>query len=308
MSVRIAPMRRSRTFGERLESLERRRPTPVLMVAMMAAFRRVVPAVSRRQARERDDDGADVHRSQARSQVFRKNSGSRGDAEPHRGSEGVLRPVPAGRRRRTAGGPTRACRRCSSRCSRSRISPTPRMLEFVSYEFEPPKYDVDECRQRGMTYAAPLKVTLRLIVFDVDEETGAKSVKDIKEQDVYMGDIPLMTDERHLRRQRHRARHRLADAPFARRVLRSRQGQDAFLGQAAVRRPHHSVSRLVARHRVRRQGHRACAHRPPPQDSGDVAALCARPGRRGNPRRPSTRSSPTSAPRTAGACRSMPTA
>src|SRR5213083_1253340 len=67
------------------------------------------------------------------------------------------------------------------------------MLEFVKYEFESPKYDVDECRQRGMTYAAPLKVTLRLIVFDVDEETGAKSVKDIKEQDVYMGDIPLMT-------------------------------------------------------------------------------------------------------------------
>src|SRR3974390_2144574 len=67
-------------------------------------------------------------------------------------------------------------------------------LEFVKYEFEAPKYDVDECRQRGMTYAAPLKVTLRLLVFDVDEETGAKSVKDIKEQDVYMGDIPLMTN------------------------------------------------------------------------------------------------------------------
>ena len=67
------------------------------------------------------------------------------------------------------------------------------MLEFVKYEFEPPKYDVDECRQRGMTFAAPLKVTLRLIVFDIDEETGARSVKDIKEQDVYMGDIPLMT-------------------------------------------------------------------------------------------------------------------
>ena len=67
-------------------------------------------------------------------------------------------------------------------------------LEFVRYEFEAPKYDVDECRQRGMTFAAPLKVTLRLIVFDVDEDTGAKSVKDIKEQDVYMGDMPLMTD------------------------------------------------------------------------------------------------------------------
>src|SRR6476620_3647061 len=67
------------------------------------------------------------------------------------------------------------------------------MLEFVKYEFEAPKYDVDECRQRGMTFAAPLKVTLRLIVFDVNEETGARSVKDIKEQDVYMGDMPLMT-------------------------------------------------------------------------------------------------------------------
>jgi len=67
------------------------------------------------------------------------------------------------------------------------------VLEFVGYELEKPKYDVDECQQRDMTYSAPLKVTLRLIVFDVDEETGAKSVKDIKEQDVFMGDMPLMT-------------------------------------------------------------------------------------------------------------------
>ena len=66
-------------------------------------------------------------------------------------------------------------------------------LEFVHYEFEDPKYDVEECQQRGMTFAAPLKVTLRLIVFDVNEETGARSVKDIKEQDVYMGDMPFMT-------------------------------------------------------------------------------------------------------------------
>ncbi|MEY4873061.1 MAG: DNA-directed polymerase subunit beta, partial [Pseudomonadota bacterium] len=67
------------------------------------------------------------------------------------------------------------------------------VLEFVKYELEKPKYDVDECMQRDLTYAAPLKVTLRLIVFDVDEATGARSVKDIKEQDVYMGDMPLMT-------------------------------------------------------------------------------------------------------------------
>ncbi|PRY93468.1 DNA-directed RNA polymerase subunit beta [Hasllibacter halocynthiae] len=67
------------------------------------------------------------------------------------------------------------------------------ILEFVRYELEKPKYDVEECQQRDMTYAAPLKVTLRLIVFEVDEDTGAKSVKDIKEQDVFMGDMPLMT-------------------------------------------------------------------------------------------------------------------
>jgi DNA-directed RNA polymerase subunit beta len=66
-------------------------------------------------------------------------------------------------------------------------------LEFVKYEFEQPKYDVDECQQRDMTFAAPLKVTIRLITFDINEETGAKSVKDIKEQEVYMGDMPFMT-------------------------------------------------------------------------------------------------------------------
>lgn len=67
-------------------------------------------------------------------------------------------------------------------------------LEFVSYQLEPPKYDVDECRQRGMTFAAPIKVTLRLIVFDVDEETEARSIRDVKEQEVYLGEIPLMTN------------------------------------------------------------------------------------------------------------------
>ena len=67
------------------------------------------------------------------------------------------------------------------------------LLEFVSYEFEAPKYDVEECQQRGMTFAAPLKVTLRLVVFDVDEETGARSIRGIKEQEVYMGDLPFMT-------------------------------------------------------------------------------------------------------------------
>ncbi|AIL13185.1 DNA-directed RNA polymerase subunit beta [Candidatus Paracaedimonas acanthamoebae] len=67
-------------------------------------------------------------------------------------------------------------------------------LEFYHYDFDEPKYDVEECRQRGTTYAAPLKVVFRLVVWDVDEDTGARSIRDIKEQEVYMGDIPLMTD------------------------------------------------------------------------------------------------------------------
>jgi DNA-directed RNA polymerase subunit beta len=66
-------------------------------------------------------------------------------------------------------------------------------LEFVRYELETPKYDVEECQQRGITFAAPLKVTLRLVVWDIDEDTGSRSIHDIKEQDVYMGDMPLMT-------------------------------------------------------------------------------------------------------------------
>ncbi|HYL32349.1 MAG TPA: DNA-directed RNA polymerase subunit beta, partial [Stellaceae bacterium] len=66
-------------------------------------------------------------------------------------------------------------------------------LEFVRYDLEEPKYDVEECQQRGITYAAPLRVTLRLVVWDIDEETKARSIRDIKEQDVYMGDMPLMT-------------------------------------------------------------------------------------------------------------------
>ena len=69
------------------------------------------------------------------------------------------------------------------------------VLEFVKYELSQPKYDVEECMKRDLTYAAPVKATLRLVVFDVDEATGAKSVHDIKEQDVFMGDIPLMTEK-----------------------------------------------------------------------------------------------------------------
>jgi len=122
---------------------------------------------------------------------FSDTSRSRGNAQSHRGAKGSYdrscwSPSPR------AGVPTRDCSRCSNRVPISDFSQVS-LLEFVRYEFEAPKFDVDECRQRGMTYAAPLKVTLRLIVFDVDPDTQAKSVKDIKEQDVYMGDMPFMT-------------------------------------------------------------------------------------------------------------------
>ena len=67
-------------------------------------------------------------------------------------------------------------------------------LQFVAYDLEAPKYDVDECRERGMTFSAPLKVTVRLVVWDVDSETDTRTVSNIKEQEVYFGEIPLMTE------------------------------------------------------------------------------------------------------------------
>ena len=66
-------------------------------------------------------------------------------------------------------------------------------LEFVGYSLGEPKYDVEECHQRGMTYAAPLKVTVQLVLWDVDPQTGSRSIKNVKEQEVYFGEIPLMT-------------------------------------------------------------------------------------------------------------------
>ena len=66
-------------------------------------------------------------------------------------------------------------------------------VEYVSYDFGQPKYDVMECSQRGMTFSVPLKCIFKLIVWDIDLETGIKSVRDIKQQEVYMCEIPLMT-------------------------------------------------------------------------------------------------------------------
>ncbi|NBV50918.1 DNA-directed RNA polymerase subunit beta, partial [bacterium] len=67
-------------------------------------------------------------------------------------------------------------------------------LNYDCYVLETPKYDIDECRSRGMSFAAPLKVTVRLEVYEVDEQTGTRNIKDVKEQEVYLGEIPLMTN------------------------------------------------------------------------------------------------------------------
>src|SRR4026209_1437139 len=67
-------------------------------------------------------------------------------------------------------------------------------LEFVSYTLSEPNYDVEECHQRGMTFAAPLKVTVQLVIWDADPESGVRSIKNVKEQEVYFGEIPLMTE------------------------------------------------------------------------------------------------------------------
>ncbi len=66
-------------------------------------------------------------------------------------------------------------------------------LEFVGFSLGTPKYDVEECHQRGMTYAAPLKVTIQLVIWDVDAQSNMRAIKNVKEQEVYFGEIPLMT-------------------------------------------------------------------------------------------------------------------
>ena len=126
-------------------------------------------------------------------------------------------------------------------------------LDFVSYNLEKPKYDVDECRARGMTFAAPIKVVIRLVVWDVNEETGVQSIRDMKEQEVYFGEIPLMTasgtfiingTERVIVSQLHRSPGVFFDHD---------KGKTHSSGKLLYQRPRHPVPRLVARLRVRPQ-------------------------------------------------------
>jgi DNA-directed RNA polymerase subunit beta len=138
-------------------------------------------------------------------------------------------------------------------------------LEYVSYELGTPVFDVKECQVRGLTYAAPLRVQVRLVIYDKDAPGSKKPVKEVREQEVYLGEMPLMTDngtfvvngtERVIVSQLHRS-------------LRPRQGQVAFVRQIAVLGTRDSLSRLVARFRIRSQGQRVRAHRPAPQAAGN---------------------------------------
>ena len=279
------------------------RPSPPTRTAAAANAAKPVP--SRRRARIEERHGADIHRPQTGSQGLWPRQGSRPDAEPDRGAEGVLRPVPHDGRaegrpseRGLAGGvqvgvpdhrfrPDRA-----ARIRQIRI----RGAEVRRRRVPPARHDL---RRAAQGDAAPDRVRRR------SRDPGQVGQGHQGAGRLY-GRHAAHDGERHLHRQRHRARHRLADAPLAGRVLRPRQGQEPFVGQAAVRRAHHSLSRLVARHRVRRQGHRPCAHRPAPQDSGVVADVRARPRRRGNPVDLLQEGRSTRAPRTPGACRSTP--
>jgi DNA-directed RNA polymerase subunit beta len=136
-------------------------------------------------------------------------------------------------------------------------------LEYVDYRLGDPVFDVKECVSRGITYAAPLRVRVRLIIYD--RESASKAVKDVKEQEVYMGEIPLMTEngtfvingtERVVVSQLHRSPGVFYDHD---------RGKNALVRKVAVQRPRDSLSRFLARFRIRPERLRVRPHRPPPQ-------------------------------------------
>ena len=231
-------------------------------------------------------------------QGLRQDPVDRRDPEPHRGPEALLRDVPAeGRRARAPGGD-------GLQAVFKSVFPIAdyndnALLEFDSYHFGDPKYTVEECHDRGMTFAIPLKVTLRLVVFDHDKEAKTKTIREQRGQEVYLGELPLMTDKgTFIINGTERVVVEPAPA-LGRRVLRRRQGQDARLRQAALLGARHPVSRLVGGVRLRRQRHPARARGPAAQDARH-RAFCAPSGswRRASSS-PTRRSSPSSTtPRT----------
>ena len=165
------------------------------------------------------------------------------------------------------------------------------LLEFDSYHFGDPKYTVEECHDRGMTFAIPLKVTLRLVVFDHDKEAKTRTIREQRGQEVYLGELPLMTDkgtfiingtERVVVSQLQRSAGVFFDDD---------KGKTLASGQAALLGPRHPLPRLVGGVRLRRQRPAARARRPAAQDVRHrlparvlVPGEGRRPLRRGDPR------------------------
>ena len=140
------------------------------------------------------------------------------------------------------------------------------MLEFDSYHFGEPKYTVDECHDRGMTFAIPLKVTLRLVVFDHDKEAKTRTIREQRGQEVYLGELPLMTDkgtfiingtERVVVSQLQRSAGVFFDDDKGKTLA---SGKPLYLGAR------HSLPRLLGRVRLRRQRPAPRAGGPPAQD------------------------------------------
>ena len=197
-------------------------------------------------------------------------------AVPADDAAGRLRRLPAKRRRTRKSASPKACRPRSSSAFPIVSHNGLVEMKFIEYNMAKPPFDVRECQQRGLTYAAAVRAKLQMIIYD-RESHPAKVVKEIKEQEVYMGEVPLMTDygsfivngtERVIVSQLHRS-------PGV--FFEHDKGKTHQLGQAAVLGAHHSVPRLVARLRVRPEGHPVLPRRPPPQDAGDDPAEGHRP-------------------------------
>ena len=115
------------------------------------------------------------------------------------------------------------------------------VMEYISFSTGEPKYGIAECQERGLTFSVPLKVKLRLVVKELEEGAAPDAepqLRDIQEDDVYLGELPMITEQGHLRDQRRRARDRLAAAPLAGRVL---QRRDPPQRPPAVPVAHHSL-------------------------------------------------------------------
>ena len=227
-----------------------------------------------------------LHRKEAHPQELREARERPRGAVPARDAARVLSRVPAGRRRRPMERKNEGLQAAFTSIFPISSHSGNARLEFVSYSLLPPAFDVIECQQRGLTYCSALRAKVRLMIMDTRSAQGHRQGSE--GAGGLHGRDSAHDRQRLVHHQRHRARHRLAAAPLAGRVLRARPRQDALVGQAAVLGARHSLSRLVARLRVRPEGLPVLPRRPPPQDAGDDAAEGDRPHQRGHPARSSS--------------------